>query len=142
MLPPPRAAPRSAASAAENSTPIIAATSCCRRCEVSIVAALFSIQSHLTKAPFTKIALSFEAIGFSQGLDAYTKHFSIDGQRKRFAAFQGFANNHRGLLPARAQGRKDRRIEVSLRDGFRKNNVFPPANVLMAGRSAAGGRRS
>ena len=32
-LRPPRAAPRSAGNAAENSTPIIAATRCCRRCE-------------------------------------------------------------------------------------------------------------
>ena len=32
---PRRAAPRSSGNAAENSTPIIAATRCCRRCELS-----------------------------------------------------------------------------------------------------------
>src|ERR1700720_1761310 len=125
MSPPPHAAPRSAASAAENSTPIIAATSCCRGCEVSKVAAFFGLQSHLTVAPFAKIALAFEAIGFSQCLDACAKHFGVDWERKRFAIFQCVTDNHRGLLPSRTQGRKDRAIEISLGDGFRKNNVFP-----------------
>src|SRR6266478_9695353 len=100
MPPPPCAAARSAASAAENSTPIIAATSCCRRCEVSNVAALFSVQSHLTMAPFAKIALAFEATGLSQCQDAHAQHFDIDWERKLFAPFQGSADNHRGLLPS------------------------------------------
>src|SRR5205814_4283680 len=111
--------------AAENSTPIIAATSCCRRCDVSHLAALFSVQPHLTEAPFAKVAVAFEPIGFSQCLDSYANHFSIDGERKRFALFQGLADNHRGLLPSRTQRRKYHRIQISLRDGFRKNNIFP-----------------
>src|SRR5258705_13207190 len=125
MPPPPRAAPRSAASAAENSTPIIAATSCCRRCEVSNVAAFFTVQPHLAIAPFAKIALAFEATGLSQCPDAHANHFSVGRERKRFALFQGLADNHRGLLPSRSQGRKDCRTEITLANGFRKNNVLP-----------------
>src|SRR5260370_19893220 len=102
MLRPRRAAPRSAASAAANSTPIIAVTSCCRRCEVSNVAAFFGVQSHLTVAPFAKIALAFEAIGFSQCLDAHANHFGVDWEPKRFATFQRVTDNHRGLLPSRS----------------------------------------
>jgi hypothetical protein len=102
-------------------------TSCCRRCEVSNVAAFFSVQSYLTVAPFAKIALAFEALGFSQCLDAYANDFGIDWKRKRFATFQRFADNHGGLLQSRSESRKDDRIEISLGDGFRKNNFFPPA---------------
>jgi len=91
------------------------------------VAAFSSVQSHLTVAPFAKIALAFEATGLSQRPDAHANHFLIDRERKRFAIFQRVTDNHRGLLPSRRQGRKDRVIEISLGDGFRKNNVFPSA---------------
>src|SRR5258708_13260043 len=99
---------------------------CCRRCEVSNVAAFFSIQSHLTVASFAKIALAFEAIRLSQCLDACAKYFGVDWERKRFAIFQRVTDNHRGLLPSRTQGRKDDRLQVSLGDGFRNTNSFPP----------------
>src|SRR5947208_834503 len=137
MLPPPHAAPRSAASAAENSTPIIAVTSCCRRCEVSHLAALFSVQPHLTEAPFAKVAVAFEPIGFSQCLDAYANHFSIDGERKRFALFQGLADNHRGLLPSRTQSRKNHQSRSASETDSGRTISFQRRFVLITDRPAA-----
>ena len=54
---PPRAAPRSSGNAAENSTPIIAATRCCRRCED---AAILGIGSCGRDGASRAIALAFE----------------------------------------------------------------------------------
>ena len=90
------------------------------------IAALFGVQTHLTIAPFANIARRFEAIGFSQGLDTRTNYLEIDGKPKRFAAFRCAGENHRGLLQARTQYRQNDRIEISLGDGVRKNNFFPP----------------
>src|SRR5207248_3028231 len=103
---------------------------------------LFSVQPHLTKAPFTKVAVAFEPIGFSQCPDAYANHFSIDGERKRFALFQGLADNHRVFCHRELRAEKIIESRSASETDSGRTISFQRRFVLITDRPAAGGRKS
>jgi hypothetical protein len=103
------------------------------------VVAFFSAQSHLTVAPFAKIALAFEAIGC---LDAYANDFGIDWSPSVSQRFNALAITM--AVFCNREVRAEKMIvsrSVSETDSGRTISSHR-RTVLMAGRSAAGGRKS